>query len=347
MAVTLCPYQMLAVTTLVLLTACVNVASLLLGRASARRREIAARLALGAGRSRLVRQLLTEISSWRHWGESAGGSLRHTSARCSASCRLPSVGRSTSRCRSIIGFLRLRRTLDCDRRRVCLVTALRANADVVADLKADARASASRDRFRLRYGLVVGQVAMCALLLVCTGLFLRSLQSARALDLGLGNRNLLLLGFDPGLGRRSDPQAQQLLSDIRDSVRAVPGVTSATLTTAVPLTVIIDSSSFVSEDRAADPDADRVQADIYVVGPDFFRTLGIPFLAGQDFPLGRATGKPVIVNDAFTRAAFPHQSPIGRRVLGDGKAVEIVGLVATAKSRTIGEPRGRPSICRS
>ena len=329
----------LGVTVLVLLTACVNVASLLLGRASARRREIAARLALGASRGRLLRQLLTESLVMASVGGIGGWMIAAYLSSLMGVLRTPlgwPLDLSVS--------LDYRVVLFCAGLSIAtgvafgLVPALRATRpDVVADLKADARGSATRDRFRLRNGLVVGQVAICALLLVCTGLFLRSLQSARGLDLGLQNRNLLLLGFDPALDRRPDPEARRLLRDILEGARAVPGVESATLTTAVPLTIIIDSSSFVSEEHAADPQADRVQADIYTVGPDFFATMGIPFLAGEDFSLAPATGKAVIVNEAFARAVFPNQSPIGRRVLGDGRALQIAGHVATAKSRTIGE----------
>jgi predicted permease len=329
----------LGVTALVLLTACVNVASLLLGRASARRREIAARLALGASRNRLLRQLLTESLVMAFMGGAGGWLIAGYVCSLMGILRTPfgwPLDLSVSLDYRVLAF--------CAGLSIAtgvafgLVPALRATRpDVVTDLKADARGSATRDRFRLRNGLVVGQVAMCTLLLVCTGLFLRSLQSARGLDLGLTNRNLLLLGFDPALDRRPDPQARQLLADILERVRSVPGVQSATITTAVPLTFIIDNSRFVPEENAADPKASRVPADIYAVGPDFFATMGIPFLAGGDFPQHPSARKLVVVNEAFARAAFPNRSPLGRRVLGDGKALEIVGLVATVKSRTIGE----------
>jgi hypothetical protein len=112
----------------------------------------------------------------------------------------------------------------------------------------------------------------------------------------------------------------------------------------VPLTLIISNSNFVSAEHAKNPQAQRVRTDIYAVGPDFFSTLGIPVLAGEDFRFDQTpAGKPAIVNDAFARAAFPDQTAIGRVVLGDGKKLEIVGLVATAKSRTIGEAP-RPTI---
>jgi predicted permease len=335
----------LGVTALVLLAACTNVANLLLGRAFSRRQEIAARMALGAGRPRLLRQLLTESLLLALLG-GIGGWI------------------SSAYVSSLFGLLRtpfgwpldLSITLDYRVLLFCItlsvvtavvfgfVPALRATRlEVITDLKADARSSA-RGRFGLRNGLVVAQVAICTVLLVCMGLFLRSLQTARGMDLGLTKRNLLLMAFDPGLDRRPDPQSQELLRDILERAQSVPGVESATLTTAVPLTFIVSNSDFVSADNAENPAAQRIHTDIYAVGPHFFATLGISFLAGGDLRFDQPpAGGLAIVNDAFARAAFPNESPIGRRVLGDGKALEIVGLVATAKSRTIGEDP-RPTI---
>jgi ABC-type lipoprotein release transport system permease subunit len=124
----------------------------------------------------------------------------------------------------------------------------------------------------------------------------------------------------------------------------VPGVESATLSTEVPLTFIMNNSRFTREESAGDPKRLRVGADIYSIGPRFFETMGMPFLAGGVSNFDRAsTGGIAIVNDAFARAAFPGEPAIGRRIIGDGKRLQIVGVVATAKSRTIGEAP-RPSI---
>jgi ABC-type antimicrobial peptide transport system permease subunit len=162
--------------------------------------------------------------------------------------------------------------------------------------------------------------------------------------------NLLLLGFDPALDHRSDAAARGLLSDVLARVRMVCGVESATLTSAVPLTFIIDNSRFVSEARAGDASASRIGADIYGVGPRFFETMGIAFRAGHELhvenagsPLARLSSGRAVVNEAFARAVFPEGAPLGRRFVGDGRNLEIVGVVATAKSRTIGESP-RPSI---
>jgi predicted permease len=336
----------MGVMVLVLLTACANVANLLLGRASARTQEIAARIALGATRSRLVRQLLTESLLLALLGGIGGWAIAVYVSSLLSLFRAP------------LGWpLDLSISLDYRVLLFCiglsivtgvafgLVPALRGTRpDLVTNSTSDAHGGAGVRRFGLRNGLVVAQTAICTLLLVGMGLFLTSLQAARGMDLGLTNRNLLLLAFDPALDRRPDQQSKQLLRDILERSHAVPGIESATLTSGVPLTLRVSNSRFVPAENAPNPRAERVRTDIYAVGPDFFATMGIPFVAGEDFRVDQAAPpKPAIVNDAFARAAFPNQSPIGRVVLGDGKKLEIVGLVATAKSRTIGED-ARPSI---
>jgi predicted permease len=356
----------LGATLLVLLTACANVANLLLGRASARRREIAARMALGAGRGRLVRQLVTESLVLSLLGGAGGWIIAAYGASLTGLVRIP-LGRPLDLSIS----LDYRVLLFCIGLSLAtgivfgLVPALRATRpDLVTDLKAEGRSNAGVNRFGLRDGLVVAQVAICTLLLLSTGLFLRSLQTARGIDVGLSNRNMLLMAFDPALDHRPDPQARQLLRDILDQAHAVAGVESATLTTGVPLTFVMDNSRFTPEERAADPQRPRIGADIYGVGPRFFETMGISFLAGDMFRFDQgATGGIAIVNDAFARAAFPNEQgsgqalrqgsgqalrhssgqAIGRRIVGDGMRLEIVGVAATAKSRTIGEAP-RPSI---
>ena len=336
----------LGVTGLVLLAACTNVANLLLGRAWARRREIAARMALGASRSRLVRQLLTESLVLALFGSIAGWIIATYVSSLLGVVQTPfgwPLDLSIPVDYRVLLFCIALSVLTAIT--FGLVPALRATrVDLTIDLKADASGSVAARRFGLRNGMVVAQVAICTVLLVGMGLFLRSLHTARGMDLGLTNRNLLLLTFDPGLDRRPDSQSRQLLRDVLEEARAVPGVESATLTSSVPLTLVVSNSNFVPAESAKNPGTERVRTDIYFVGPEFFATMGISFLAGEDFHFDQAAaGSAAIVNDAFARAAFPNQSSIGRRVLGDGKALEIVGLVATANSRSIGEAP-RPSI---
>jgi predicted permease len=336
----------LAAALLVLLTACSNVANLFLARASARRREIAARMALGASRARLVRQLLTESLFLALLGGVGGWMVAGYTSSLLNLLRSPLGWPVTL---SVAPDVRV--LLFCFGLSVVtgvafgLLPALRGTkTDLVASLKADRGGSSRAERFGLRNGLVVAQVTISTILLVCMGLFLRSFQQARATDLGLHAENVVLLTFDPSLDRRTDVQARQLLREIIDRARAVPGVESATLTSAVPLTLIISNSNFVPAENAANPQASRVRTDIYAIGPNFFETMGVRFLTGEDFRLDETgSRRPAIVNEAFARAAFGDQSPLGRRVLGDGKALDIIGVVATAKSRSIGEAP-RPAI---
>jgi hypothetical protein len=137
-------------------------------------------------------------------------------------------------------------------------------------LKADACGRAGVRRFGLRNGLVA-QITICTVLLVSTGLFLRSLQTARGLDLGLTNRSLLLLAFDPALDRRSDQQSRQLLRDILERARGVAGVESATLTSRVPLTFLDNSSNFVPEENATNPGRSWRASCLRVRRPDWIR----------------------------------------------------------------------------
>jgi predicted permease len=332
---------------LVLLSACGNVASLLLGRASARRREIAARMALGASRFRLVRQLMTESLLLALFGGVGGWLIARYMASSLGLIRLP------------LGWP-LDLTVSPDYRVLLfgsalsvvtalafgLLPALRATRpNLVADLKADPRPGGGpADPFRVRNALLVAQVAISTVLLLCLGLSLRSLVATRALDVGLNTRGLLLLAFDPGLDHRSDQDSRQLLREVLDRASALPGVESATLTTSVPMTLIVSNSRFVAAENAGNPQAPRIRTDIYGVGPRFFATMGIAFRAGDDFGFETPrAGRPAVVNEAFARAAFPGQSPIGRRVVGDGKALDVVGLVATARSRTVVEA-DRPVI---
>ena len=338
----------MAVTALVLLTGCANTANLVLGRTSARAREIAARMALGASRGRLIRQLLVESVLLALAGGASG---------CIAAVYLT----------ALIGFARspsgwpLEFTVSLDYRVLSFSVLLSLAAgigvgllpafqstrpDRLSGVKGAGRSVSDAGRGRLRVALVGGQIAVCALLLVCSGLALRSLAAARSTDIGLHNRDLILLGFDPGMNRRSDDDSRRLLRDVLERASAVPGVRSATLTTAVPLTFIIDNTRYVAEARAKDPSASRVRTDNYMVGPRFFETFGIPIVdgpGGEDTIDGPGPTGLAVVNEAFAREVFPDGPAVGRRFVGDGRRLTVAGVVATVKSRTIGESP-RPAV---
>ncbi len=331
--------MLLAVAVLVLCTACANVANLLLARAAARQKEIATRLAIGAGRGRLVRQLLTESVMLALLGGIAGYAIAQLGAAGMGSARIP-----LSLPVDFAVSLDYRVMLFCMALSALtgvvfgLVPALRATRpDLTGALKDQRGRTGLPRRFGLRNLLVVAQVSICMVLLICSGLFLRSLDSARNIDTGLGHRNVLLMAFDPSLNRYSRIQARRLLGDILEGVRAIPGVESASLGSSVPLDMEGTQNSFVPEDTNPGQKRNPIFADIYSVAPRYFETFGIRRIDGEDFRPGVPSEDIAIVNQALADKAFPRQNPVGRRILYLGRTVRITGLVATTKSRTIGE----------
>lgn len=324
---------LVVVMVLVLCTACANVANLLLARASARRKEIATRMAIGAGRGRLIRQLLTE-SLLLALGGGMGG------------CALAGLGTAAISRLQIPLSLPVDFSVSLDYRVILFSTALavltgvlfglaparRATRFSVAGALKDDPAFGRAKAPGLRALLVVGQVAICTLLLVCSGLFLRSLRAAANIDTGLSHRNVLLMAFDPSLNRYSSSETGRLLNVIVHGAGEVPGVVSATLTSSVPL----DMGGTQNAVTPA-PGKKPIRVDIYSVAPRFFETFGIRMLAGEDFRAGAPTEDVVIVNQAFRDQAFPGEDVVGRQISYFGRSLKIVGLVGTAKSRTIGE----------
>ena len=330
--------MLLLVAALVLLTACANIANLLLARASARRQEIATRLAIGAGRGRLVRQLLTESVLLGLLGGIGGLAIAQFGADRIGRSRIPLP-------------LPLDLTVSLDYRVLLfcvalsiltgvvfgLVPALRATKpDLISPIKQPQSLAAASRRFGLRGLLVMSQVAMCMVLLVCAGLFLRSLHAAADIDVGFTQRNLLLMAFDPGLNRYTPAQTRRVLDAMIDSIGAMPGVESVSLTNSVPLSLEGTQNGFVADDKIGQPKSSMI-ADIYAVAPGFFDTFGIRFLGGVDFRHGDAVDDIVIVNQALVDKAFPRQDAVGRRIQYFGKMIRIAGVVATTKSRSIGE----------
>ena len=329
---------LLTVSGLVLLTACANTANLLLARAAARHKEIATRRAVGAGPGRLIRQLLAESVLLSALGGGLGYVLANEGARYFGTLRLP-----------------LSLPIDCsvtfDYRVLLFCTALSfatglvfglapalyaVRQDLVSGLKDRPARLGRSSSWSMRNLLMVGQVAMCMVLLVCSGLFLRTLQSSRYVDTGMEHRNVLLIGFDPFLEHdRAD--REKLLADILRRARVVPGVESAAITTTAPLSLAGISGS-VSLAEGPERTDSLLDSDIYEVSPGFFDTLGIRFVAGEDFRNVAAASDEIILNRAAAERLFPSANPIGRRVRLDGKqTLSVRGVVTTAKSRMMVE----------
>ncbi len=353
---------------LVLLIACANVANLLLVRAAGRRKEIAMRLALGAGRFRLIRQLLTESLLL----VALSGALGLLIAQWGAALLLTYLPPQ--------GSITLDPTLDA---RVLgftlaaslltgvlfgLAPALRATRiDLVASLKDHAGGNAGRTRLALPKVLLVAQVALSLFLLIGAGLFVRSLQNLKKLDAGFDRENVTLFGLDAGSGY-TPAQRVKLQQRLLERLEALPGVRAASLSRLGLLRGGRTVNNIVVDGETRRPDED-VKCHQLWVGANFFTTMGIPLLQGRDFspqesqPLiglpGQQTdtGQPqlnepprvtpvAVINQAMARYFFGEKNPLGQRFRfreGPYKdlPIEIIGLVKDARYEDLREPTRR------
>ncbi|HYN08674.1 MAG TPA: ABC transporter permease [Vicinamibacterales bacterium] len=335
---------LLLVTALVLAIACANVAGLLVARSAARQKEIALRMALGATRTRIVQQLLTEGSVLAVAGTIAGVAITAGVARLISRVALPlpvpfdlNVTFDT-RLAVLSVALVLVSTLLC-----ALAPALQATRGVLSPgLKQETRTFGPR-RFGMRGVLVTGQVAVSVLLLVTTVLFLRNLGLANSLDPGFDAAHTVVAQISFVEGRQGEA-SNQAVEGIVERLRGLASVEAATFTQGVPLTFRYGGSTGTMmriEGRAAPV---RVEYATNSVGSDYFRVMGIRLLRGREFTnADRGDGRRVIVNEEFVRRYFEGLEPIGRTVFlhGDPEAIpaEVVGVVANSKYRSIGEDR--------
>ena len=332
---------LLVVVGLVLLIACANVANLLLAWASSRRREIAIRLALGASRRRLIRQLLTESLLLALLGGAAGLCVGLWTADL-----IPGFfpagemsGIDLSLDWRVLGFTTV----------VTLVTgvlfglapALQASRpDMVSSLKDEKGRLPGGLRFGLRNVLVIAQIAISVLLLIGAGLFLRSLRSAVQFDPGFESQNLLLASLNTDGKQLNDAQQQDFYQRLTERVGSQPGVRSVTWTKVVPLGGGGQRRNIVLEGYQPQPNEDT-ELNTNVVGLNYFNTIGIPLVQGRDFSAQDRTRSPgvVIVNEELAQRYFPGQNAVGKRLRTDseGPYLEIVGVVRTAKYRNLRE----------
>jgi predicted permease len=326
---------------LVLLIACANVANLLLARASSRRREIAIRLALGASRWRLIRQLFTREHSagvdwWRRsldrnvldsWSHSKVlSSKRRKQPRLTVDWRVLTFTLAVS---LLTGVL------------FGLAPALQASKPaLISTLKDDKGSSALRlTRFGLRGLLVTAQIALSLLLLISAGLFLRSLQNAVVFDPGFDNHNLLFASLATGQKLKKS-QLESFYEELSTTLKAEPGVRSVGLSAVVPLGGGGERRNLFIEGYQPRIGED-LELNTNVVGVNYFDAIGIPLVQGREFNSGDREGAPgvVMVNEEFAQRYFPGDKAVGKRVRTDseGPWVEIIGVVRTAKYRNLRE----------
>lgn len=330
---------------LVLLIACANVANLLLARSSSRQKEIAVRLALGASRPALVRQLLIESGVLASLGGVAGLAAAAWIARLLIRV-LPfeEAGRAFTAAPDLrvglfaFGLSGLTALL------FGLVPALQSTRpNVVPALKGESGAAGGGSKSsRFRRGLVVGQIALSLLLLAGAGLFVRSLANLRGLNPGFKPENVTSFSVDPSLNAYAPERRVALLGQLRDEIAALPGVSSVSLAE-VPLMTNSHWSSNVRVDGYTAKEEENVSPQFNSVAPGFFATLDIPLRSGRDLAVTDDLQAPkvAVVNEAFARYFFAGWDPVGRRfaIGSDGPLdITIVGLVADGKAGSLREP---------
>jgi predicted permease len=326
---------LMALAGFLLLLASANVAALLLARGAARRGEMAIRAALGAGRSRLIGQLLTEGVVLAAVGGAAGVAIAYWGAHGLAA--LLTSGNNQIAIRAELGshvlpFLALVSLLAGIL--VGIVPALRgaAHAPISAlKIAGTSRSSAGRARwFGWGDRLVVAQVALSLLLLATAGLFVRTLRNAEAEDTGINPRHLLLFGINP-VGYE-EQQAEALYQRLLERLRALPGVNSVAVSRFTMFSGWQSTGEVSMVGYHPKPGQD-MQVAFLLVGPGFFPTMGIPLLAGrsiEDSDLGRVP-KGAVVNEEFARQFFGRASPIGQILESGSAQTPIVGVVRDAK----------------
>jgi predicted permease len=335
----------LAVVGLVLLIACANIANLLLVRAASRRREIAVRLALGASRWRVVRQLLTESLLLALAGGMVASLLTLWSAELLA--RLFSLipedtgALDFSPDARVFGFALLLSLLTGVA--FGLAPALQASRpDIGPALKGENASAGGARRLNLRNALVVAQVAASLVLLVCAGLFLRSLREAATVETGFETKGVLMstLYLDPA--RYDASRGGELYRRALDRASSLPGVRSAALASSVPLGGGGMRGTLLVEGAEPQPYA-GVEVDRGYVGPRYFETLGIPLARGRGFNEHDREGSPpvAVINETIARRIFGDTDPLGKiiRTDSEGPPVEIVGVARDSKYRSLGDER--------
>jgi predicted permease len=339
---------LLVVVALVLLIACANVGNLLLARAVARRSEVTIRLALGASRARLIRQLLTESVMLAAVGAAFGVLLAQWAVRV-----LVTFLAGTSPLRTSLNVPILAFTVG-----ITLVAgiifglapALQAGRiDLVTALKMGSNRVAAGRKFGTTQALVVGQIAMSLVLLVGATLFARSLLNLENQPLGFNQENVVLARISPRLAGYKPTEVGALYRKLYDRLHALPGVRSATIASYSPLGGSNSTSTLAVQGYEA-KENENTGAQTIFVGPDYPHSLGMPLLLGREISLQDTAGaaKVAMVNEAFVRHFFPNQNAVGHRFgFGDDKSsgdYEIIGVLKDAQFESADEKKVQETV---
>jgi predicted permease len=318
----------LSITAAVLLAACLNLTNLLLARTAARHQELSVRRALGAGRGRITRQLLVESVLLASCGGIAGALVAAVATPALlrfASGSALQLDQPTGPGAGVVAFHAATSVL-------CGL--LIGSAQVVAARRS--RPASARGRTLL----VAAQVALSVVVLAAAGLFVQTVRALRGADLGFRADRLLVMALSPQNAGRSDAEALPFFRAVRERVEAVPGVEAVTLGTVRALSGSTWRAA-VTTDAGAPADAPPTWRD--AVGPGYFRTLGMPLLAGRDFTADddRQAPRVAIVNESFARYYFPGQDVLGRRIGVAAADHTIVGVARDAKYAQVREATPR------
>jgi predicted permease len=338
--------MLLVVVGIVLLIACSNVANLLLARAAARQHEIAVRLAIGASRGRLIRQLLTESASLGLLSGVAGLVIGVGGVRVLWSALPPGANFISPKLDPSVFIFTLMVSLATGFA-FGTVPALRASRVGVANaLKEEGRGlGGTRERLSLANALLVGQVAFSFLLLMTAAMFLRSIGRAYEMDPGFQTRHLAVLMTNPGQAGYDKAQTKTFYKQVRDRLDGMAGVASISWASNLPLWGRL-AHGVVVEGREQRSTADVITSILNTVDVRFFETAGIPIRNGRDFTeMDREGSTPVaIINQKMALDYWPNQSALGKRIKLPAETVmrQIVGIARTANYSTLAEP---PQAC--
>jgi len=330
---------------LILLIACANVANLLLARSHKRQGEIAVRLSLGAGRGRVVRQLMVESLLLALLAGGVALLLAAGSNRLLNSPSLPlpldlQIDLGLGLDLTVFGYALAAAVLTA--LLFGLIPALRVTRpDLVAALRDDSRATGGRSRNRLHQTLVVAQIALALVLLVAAGLSVRSLTHAVRIDPGFDPSHLIMAPYAVELRGYDESRGRAFYGRLAERVRRLPGVEAVSATLHFPLTFAFRTTEVGGPAQRAVPVEEWPEVGTTSVAPGYFETLRIPLLAGRGFSAEDGADAPpvVIVNEELAQRMWPDESPVGKTlwVGGPDTPSTVVGVARNAKYRTLGE----------
>jgi len=337
----------MAIVGLVLLIACANVANLLLARAAARRKEIGIRLALGASRARLIRQLLTESLLLSLIGGALGLMLAYWMTNLMQGF-IP-----------VLEYNIVENFFSLDTRALIFTFVISvatgiifglapawssSNPDIVPVLKGGSEIVKGKTRrVTLRSSLVVAQVALSLVVLVCAGLFIKSFRKAQQMDPGFDTKNAVLITLNPPLIGYDSDKSKNFYQQVSERMRNVPGVEAIALARLLPLGDSSNSNGPILKEgeTLARGSAGR-DIMMNVIGPGYFKAMQIPVMEGRDFDDRdkEKTQRVVIINQRMAQVLWPGESAVGKRILVGADShdpLEVVGVVKTGKYRTLAE----------